>query len=372
MTYINPRRVIRIEGRELTENVSADIISVSVEDHATDADMATVTVSNKDNRWVDSTLFEKGNTMEILLGYGRALKLVFKGMIVRPELSFPEDGVPTLNVRAYDASHLMRRDQEKKMTTWQNVTDSQLVRGIAEKYSFKDEDLAIEETKDVLPYVAQGNETDWEFLKSRAVRVGFELFVELDEFHFHRPKDYVKRIPGAFEYGSNLKSFEPRLTTINQVSKVIVKGWNAEEKVPIVAVATSESTLDRSILGGAPASRFVKEDFGEGARILHDLVPRTQKEAEELAKAYFKQKEYELIEATGSCIGDVNLNAKSLVVIEGVGRRFSGLYYLTKVTHTMDDGGYVCEFDCKRNAVSVSEEEGLRPAEEFAQLGYAV
>lgn len=352
MTYINPNRIVRIEGKDVTEDISADIISVSFEDHATDVDMATIEVNNKDSKWVDSDTFEKGKTLELLLGYGHAVEQVFKGKIVRPELSFPESGVPTLTVRAYDLSYLMRRTEEKKNSTWENVTDSQLARKIASKYGFKSNQLIIDETKDVIPYVAQGNVSDWEFLKERAERIGFELFVELDEFHFHRPRDYMQKKSGAFEYGRNLRSFEPRLSTQDQVSKVVVKGWDHNKKTPIVAIATSGSTGERTVLGAQSGSDFVKEDFGEGAKILHDKVPSTQKEAEELAKAYFRQKEYELIDGHGTCIGEVTLKAKSLIEIEGVGRKFSGTYYVTRVTHSLDDSGYLCDFDCKRNAVS--------------------
>ena len=35
----------------------------------------------------------------------------------------------------------------------------------------------------------------------------------------------------------------------------------------------------------------MKEDFGEGAKVLHDLVSRSVKEAEELARAYLKRSE---------------------------------------------------------------------------------
>lgn len=352
MSYIAPNRVVKIEGKELLEDVSSDIISVSFEDHASDVDMATLVVNNKYGKWVDSELFDKGKTIEIYMGYGHGLRRMFKGRIVRPELSFPENGVSTLTVRAYDLSYRMRRSEEKTNTTWQNITDSQLARGIASRYGFKANQLVIDETKDVIPYIAQGNLTDWEFLKERAERIGFELYVELDEFHFHRPRDYVKKIPGVFEYMRNLKSLEPRLTTSEQVSKVVVKGWDEKKKSPIVAIATSETTLERPVLGSQAGSDFVKEDFGEGVKILFDKLPSTQKEAEEIAKAYFKQKEYGLIEGHGSCIGEPELRAKSLISIDGVGMKFSGTYYVTRVTHTLDDSGYLCEFDCKRNAVS--------------------
>jgi len=371
MTY-NPSRIVKIEGAEISDDVSADIISVSCEDHAVDADMATLTVNNQNAKWVDTDIYEKGKTVEIFLGYGHSTEQVFKGTIVRPELSFPEDGVPTLTVRAYDLSHKMRRNEEKKNSTWENVTDARLARRIASKHGFKTAGMVIDDTEEVIPYIAQGNITDWEFLKERAERIGFELYVDLDDFHFHKPQDYLKRIPGIYEYRNNLKSFEPRLTTQDQVSKVIVKGWNAKKKEPIIAIATSATVVERQVLGSLPGSDFVKDDFGEGTRILHDKVPGTQKEAEEIARAFFRQKEYELIEGHGTCIGDPTLKAKSLISIAGVGQRFSGDYYVTRVSHSMDESGYLCEFDCKRNAVSAPDARGSAKVEAAAGMGYGI
>ncbi len=349
MSGIAPRFQITVEGRDVTADISSDTLSVAFEDHATDADMATLVLANPGNRWTDATLFEQGNIVELAIGYGHALTPVFKGPITRPEPTFPEDGVPTLTLRAYDLSHPMRRDEEKKATTWQEITDSDLAKQIARKHGIPE--LDIEETKLVIPYVAQGNETDWAFLKRRTERIGFEVFVERDTFHFHAPRDSLAQIPGALEYRKNLRSFDVRLSVESQVTKVIVKGWDAENKEPIVAIASGEDTV-RTVLGKKAASDFVKEDFGEGAKILHDLVPRTVKEAEELARAYLKRSEYTLLQGSGSVVGDPALKAKTLVEIAGVGTRYSGSYYVTKVSHSIGDSGYTTEFECSRNAVS--------------------
>jgi len=372
MTYINPQRVVKIEGSEITEDLSADIISLSYEDHASDADMATITVNNARNKWGDSPLFETGNQIEVQLGYGHAVKTVFQGIIARPEIAFPESGAPTLTVRAYDLSQKMRKRKEEKSRTWENITDSDLVQKIASDHGFKKERMVVDQVKEILPYVAQGSESDWEFLRSRADRLGFELFVERDSLHFHKPKDYLKRPSGMFEYGRNLKSFEARISVAEQVTKVVVKGWDAEKKEPIIAIATSETVVERPLLGQQSASDFVKEDFGEGALILHDKVPASQKEAEEIAKAFFRQKEYELTEAHGSCIGDPELRAKALIEIAGVGSKFSGTYYLARVQHTLDSSGYLCEFDCKRNAITLPPLQAKKPVEKLAKFGYGV
>ena len=352
MSGIAPRWQITVEGKDVSAEISADVLSVSFEDHATDADMVTLELANPLNRWTDSPLFEPGNVLELAIGYGQSLTPVFKGPVVRPEPTFPADGVPTLTLCAYDLSHGMRRDEEKKRAaTWQEITDSDLATQIAQKHGFKAADIDVDETQLVIPYVAQGNETDWAFLKRRAERIGFEVFVDRDTFHFHAPRDALSQLPGTLEYRRNLRSFDARLSVEKQVTKVIVKGWDATAGEPIVAIATGDDTA-RSVLGEKAAADFVKEDFGDGAKILHDLVPRTVKEAEELAKAYLKQREYMLVEGSGSVVGDPDLKAKTLVEIAGVGARYSGTYYVTKVTHSIGDGGYVSDFDCRRNAVS--------------------
>ena len=352
MSGIAPRWEIVVQGREVTEDVSADALSVSFEDHATDADMATLVLANPDNRWTDSSVFDQGNVLELSLGYGRSLAPVFKGPVARPEPSFPEDGVPTLSIRAYDFSRPMRRVVERdgrRALTWQNVTDSDIARDIAQRHGVREVD--IEATSLVLPYVAQGNESDWAFLKRRAERIGFEVYVERDTFHFHAPRDSVARAPAALEYRRNLRSFDVRLSVEDQVTKVVVKGWDPVAGEPIVAIATGADTV-RSVLGAKAASDFVKEDFGEGAKVLHDLVPRTVAEAEQLARAYLRQSEYALLQGSGSVTGDPALKAKTLVEIAGVGARYSGTYYVTRVTHSIGDGGYLCDFECQRNAVS--------------------
>ena len=349
MSVMAPRWEIAVEGRDVSGDISGDTLSVAFEDHATDADMATLVVANPNNRWTDSPIFDEGGMLELAIGYGHALVDVFRGVIVRTEPTFPEDGVPTLSVRAYDLSHSMRRDEDRRASTWQNVTDSEVASNLARKHGLKA--LDVDDTRLVIPYLAQGNESDWAFLRRRAERIGFEVFVERDTFHFHAPRDSTARMPGVLEYRRNLRSFEARLSVESTPTRVVVKGWDAENRAPIVAIATGRDTV-RTVLGHKAASDFVREDFGEGTKVLEGLVPRTVKEAEELARAYFRRSEFLLVQGSGSVVGDPELRAKSLVEIAGVGVRYSGTYYVTKVAHSIGDSGYLCDFECQRNALS--------------------
>jgi phage protein D len=66
--------------------------------------------------------------------------------------------------------------------------------------------------------------------------------------------------------------------------------------------------------------------------------------------------------------GDVNtvayggvLKAKQPVMVRGVGRTFSGRYYVERVLHTIaSDGTYVQRFTLKRNATGLTGQENFQ------------
>ena len=52
--------------------------------------------------------------------------------------------------------------------------------------------------------------------------------------------------------------------------------------------------------------------------------------------------------ATGNVIGDARMRAGQVVRIEGVGEEFGGLYRVTSVTQTIDQGGFRTKFDARK------------------------
>jgi phage protein D len=57
------------------------------------------------------------------------------------------------------------------------------------------------------------------------------------------------------------------------------------------------------------------------------------------------------VEGFGTCIGDPELRAGTLVEIEGLGKRFSGSYYVTSTEHSYKPSiGYRTAFSVRRNA----------------------
>jgi phage protein D len=55
-----------------------------------------------------------------------------------------------------------------------------------------------------------------------------------------------------------------------------------------------------------------------------------------------------MITGSGSTVGVPDLRAGSAILVEGVGKRFSGRYFVTSTTHKIDDSGYTTRFTGRR------------------------
>ena len=63
----NPRRRILIEGQDLSRVLTDDATTLSVEDHAEEADAAAFEVTNRANAWIDH-LSSTAELVEVFLG----------------------------------------------------------------------------------------------------------------------------------------------------------------------------------------------------------------------------------------------------------------------------------------------------------------
>ena len=87
--------------------------------------------------------------------------------------------------------------------------------------------------------------------------------------------------------------------------------------------------------------------MGQRAGVITATTGNTQPAAEQA----FVNGELGQVMADATTIGLPSLRAKQNIEIRGVGRKFSGIYYLEAVRHRIDGGGYSCELTLRRNAL---------------------
>ncbi len=66
------------------------------------------------------------------------------------------------------------------------------------------------------------------------------------------------------------------------------------------------------------------------------------------ADAKYKRRKHKDNQLSGKVIGDPSFASRTILMVEGIGRRLSGLWAVTKVDHTIDRGGYTCDFKSER------------------------
>ena len=137
--------------------------------------------------------------------------------------------------------------------------------------------------------------------------------------------------------------------------------------------ASNEETPDRPVLGDyhfdmetgeyreEPHQGKIKVDPSAGATRTEE-ADRTP--GKDHADGVFRKAEMGQIKATAVTIGIPTLRAKTNVAIKGVGRKFSGIWYVTSVRHQIGDGGYLCELKLRKNAAGKgASEKATKPTE---------
>jgi len=382
-----PRFEIKVGGQNLPEFALRDVTQITYTDDVKKMDTLELTVNNWDEvaqefKYVgaetlaslDETnkdpkkpfnplhrLFEPcRNKVQFFMGYGDAMRLMMTASFTTLEPNFPSGAAPTLSVRGLNVLHRLRTKQRSQ--TFPGKTASQIAS------SFKDLPdpdnpgrklpVLVNPPKDEKPidYVAQSNQYDIDFLYERARRAGYVLFIQEEQKDgdkvikqrglYFGPSDATH--PGVRQdvleltWGSSLIDFKPTLTTANQISSVTLNGWNVKTKQAIVGKATiTDQKLNLDI------HKLLEKCDAREEQVVDEPV-FSQAQANDRALAILLERTKDLVKAGGSCVGLPDLRAGTRIKIGKLGARFSGQYFVTDTTHTINDSGYLTRFNARR------------------------
>jgi phage protein D len=304
------------------------VFDISVENSLHMPDAATIVLNDPGLKWIDDAGLAPGKTIEIsasAAAAGSVAQAIFDGEIVGLE---PDFGHSThkLTIRAFDRLHRLSRG--RKVRSFQNITDGDVARRVAAEVGLQAD---IEPTRQVHPYLFQNNQTNLEFLRERAIALGYALYVKGKKLCFKALSPTPQIV--SLKWGESLSEFRPRMTTIDQVSSVMVRGWDPRTRKEIVGEVTPGKGM-RDIGQKQGGDAVAMEAFNIDARLLVSAPPLyDQIEADQLAKAVAARHAERFIEAEGTCGGNPQIVAGVSLKIEALGDTFSGSYYVTSATH---------------------------------------
>lgn len=355
-----------------------DVISVTYTETENDIDSFDLTISNWDPgttgdkgkfKYSDGDQFAPWQDVELFLGYYRngsdEMRRMLLGEIVTMTPSFNGSGASTLTVRGLNLLHRFRTKQST--ATFVNKKDSdiarQLISDIDKEVRQTIPQLQLQPDSDELSRnlpqeqpiatLEMSNEYPINFLYKRARRIGYEMFVEepaggtgnrIVTVHYRRP-DMVTRPTYQLEWGKTLISFEPSFQVAGQVDKLTVRGWDPLKAEKIEVTVTRSDLLSEGILDPQQDLK-VKSTGAAREEIVVDETVQNQAEAQLVARRRMRQIAQGTVQGRGRTIGLPDLRAGVKVFIKGLGR-FEGYYQVIATTHTLNDSGYVTDFEAR-------------------------
>lgn len=354
-TY-TPEISLEIQGQAAPDTLMEDLLQVAVEESLHLPGMFTLVINNPyapgqeaGEIWKHEDQFAIGKTLKIGFKssttksdeYSEQIEGdVFEGEITAIEAHFTAGSQAPIIVRGFDVSHRLNRGRFNR--SFQNMTDSDVVKKVIGELGISAG--TIDDSGAPHDYIFQENQTNMEFLRERAARNGFELFVQDGKLNFRKPKadDSI-----SLKWLQDLKNFQVRVSSAEQVSSVEVRGWDYEQKKPIVSTQSSEKVLTETQYGsGKQTSSAFQEQPTEPTLVIVDQPVFTPKEADAIAQAIFNELGGEFVHADAQAEGNPAIRPGRVVELEDMGK-YSGKYYVTEARHLLQERVYTTEFSVR-------------------------
>jgi phage protein D len=315
--------------------------------------------------YLDEERFRIWKPLTLSAGFNTGAEVLMSGYITQVKPAFDPDPTQcTLEIWGMDGSVLM--DREEKLRAWPNGKDSSIASDIFRSYRLSPR---VDDTQVVhnqtLSTILQ-RETDMQFLQRLALRNGFECYVEGTTGYFRKPQVGATAQPVlAVHFGEqtnvNRLSIEVNALTPTNVTMFQV------DRLSKGVLDTTVTTSQQPALGAT--RNFLPPGMAQGQMYLSMNVTTGRPEMAALCQGLFHEAEWFVTaegEIAGNQYGHV-LKPRGTVTIKGVGETYSGMYYVTHVTHTFTNSGYTQFFRAKRNALMPTGRENF--AASSARLG---
>jgi phage protein D/phage baseplate assembly protein gpV len=333
--------LIKADGEKLSPELYAALNLVRVDESVQLPDAFTIRFNDPHFELVDQMKFKIGSKIDIAFaGAGTEPTTVTSGEVTAISVEQGAGGRHELVLSGLDVTH--RLVKGPKTRSFLQMTDADIVNQIADEHGFESD---IDPTGEVNDYVLQTSQSDYAFLKARAERIGFDVWVSDNKLHF-KQQPRAALAPGELRWGENLHKFKVRFSSSERCDEVMVRAWDPMAKVAIVGRAT-EGDLGTTAPAASEMTSAARNGFGEVSRFAGQFPVTTQAEADALAQSLLLKASGEEVVARGEASGDPLISAGATVRIACVGSKLSGDYRITSVEHVYGAGSpYTTRFVC--------------------------
>jgi phage protein D len=314
---------IKIDGSPVS---NGNFHAFVVERDVNQPDMCSIVLANQASYYTSK--FKIAEDIEITVN-GES---IYKGQIVGIEPQFKGGGKTTVLFRGMNKLHLLLR--KRKSITFADMTDQDILGKVLRDAGLTLEWAHSKASSIQYKHVYQHNQSDLEFVRTRAGRIGAHVWCVDSQVHVKYPD--LQRDSGLklslHSQDEGLKSFSPRMSSAAVVKKVTVKGWNPETKELITGTASAS----HSKLGSKDASSAAGQ-HGSEETFTVDHPISSQEEASALAAGRLMELSLGYITGEAECFGNPKFDLGQVISVDvddGEAKNpFTGKYYVMGVTH---------------------------------------
>lgn len=356
--------VIEIDAQKAPKELMEDIIQIVVEESLHLPGTFIIVIRNdyqpgreQDKPWRYQHLLQIGKSIKI--GFGSSTTeakefsqpqegYVIEGEITAIETHFRESSQAPIIIRGYDVSHRLHRGRFNR--SFQNMTDSDIVKKIADEVNIEMGQIKlgqVDESGIPHDYIFQENQTNMEFLRERAARIGFELFIQDSKLNFRKPKADKEEL--QLKWLTDIHSFRVRTTSAEQVKEVEVRAWDYSQKRPIISTAKNEQVITKTEnVKGSDTSTVFNSQPTKPKMIVVDRPSFHPKECDRMAQALFDELGGEYIYADAKGEGNPKIRPGRVLKLDknDMGQ-YGGKYYITETRHSFIERVYITEFSVR-------------------------
>lgn len=346
---------IEIDGEEAAD-IYPDLLSLEVELDDEMAAMFRLQLSILQDpegvwRYLDEERFRGWKPVVIRAGFDGGTEELISGYITHVQPVFdPDPSQCTLEILGMDASVLMAR--EEKLKDWPDKKDSDIASEIFSLYGLTPEVEDTEVIHDEAVSTIIQRETDIQFLKRLALRNGFEAYVEGGTGYFRPPQVDASPQPVLAVHFGTEKNVNQFSLEVNAAAPANVAMFQIDRVNKEILETRAESS-EQTALGDIDAAGVLAAGMSPGQIFIGMNAATGSPEMTGLCQRLFHQAEWFVSgegEIAANEYGHV-LRPRGTVTIKGIGETYSGVYYVTHVTHVFTGDGYVQHFRVKRNGI---------------------
>lgn len=297
--------------------------------------------------YMDGEILDFGKTLQVAIGPLAGQRTIFNGVISAIELQYEEAQEPEVIVYAED--RFMDLRMTRRFRSYEQMSDADIARAIAEEHGMTAEVDAAGPTYDV---VQQINMSDLAFLRERARLLQAEVWADGDSLYFST-RD--KRTAPALTLvrGNDILAISACADLAHQRTKIHISGFDAARREAIDE-SSGEEVIQAEITSGRSGPQILQQTFGE--RVSHRVreTPLQSGEAKDWAAGEMLRRARQFVVINGVTSGSPDMTVGSQLTLERMGEVFEGDgYYVTCLKHTYDlTQGHRTHFEAERATVN--------------------